>query len=186
MGAKQLLNKQPRTSSRGRKRSLRHFRGWTEASTYNWLDVSTTVMQWKHFINNECQYIFWMFLMNHILPFGLKAPFESHSFKPQMTIRLNCTPMYIISAPVLSTANGSELWEATCTPFVNPGCRPDTSSAVGTYLALRSVKDFIKNDLDNGRVDHYAFLTVDLEPSDGVMGAAWQKSVCLKRKSRLI
>ena len=86
----------------------------------------------------------------------------------------------------MSTAEGSELWEATCTPFVNAGCQPDTSWAVGTYLELPSVVDFIENHPDNGTVDHYAFLTVDLEPNDGVMGAAWGESVCLEHKSMFL
>ena len=87
--------------------------------------------------------------------------------------------------PVLSTAAGSELWEATCTPFVNADCPPDTSVDVGTYLGHPSVVDFIENDSDNGVVDHYAFLTVDPEPSDGVFGTGFRRSVCLNNASRL-
>ena len=86
----------------------------------------------------------------------------------------------------MSTAEGSELWEATCTPFVNAECRPGSSSDVGTYLQHPSIVDFIENDPDIGVVDHYTFLTVDPEPSDGVMGAAWRESVCLDNQSTVV
>ena len=95
-------------------------------------------------------------------------------------------PTIFFSAPVLSTAVGSELWEANCTSFVDAGCQPDKSPGgefIGTYLDLPSVVDFIENDPQRDIVDHYAFLTVDPEPSDGVVGAAYRATVCFENQS---
>ena len=84
----------------------------------------------------------------------------------------------------MSTAEGSELWEATCTPYVDADCPPDISVNVGTYLGHPSVVDFIENDSDNDVVDHYAFLSIDQEPSDGMVGAGFRESVCLNKASK--
>ena len=86
-------------------------------------------------------------------------------------------------APIYISDKEATVWQSVCKPG-SPEYKdcPTYGPETGTYLRHPSIArrvDWHNRNRDRGTVDHYAFLTHDDDPADGVAGLAWIGTACL-------